>query len=107
MESSLGFLKTIDKVPALLIPLISGRVRDCGRRAGCQVGSIIQASGVSSWPCATRLGRPGRRRVFSAKRKSPTFRIPFDKYTQVGLFPIAYTIGTDFKKACGSPSRKS
>ena len=25
--------------------------------------------------------------------------IPFDKVTQGGLFPIAYTIGTDFKPA--------
>ncbi len=25
--------------------------------------------------------------------------IPFDKYSQAGLFPIAYTIGTDFKPA--------
>ena len=25
--------------------------------------------------------------------------IPFDKVTQAGLFPIAYTIGTDFKVA--------
>jgi len=29
--------------------------------------------------------------------------IPFDKYTQVGLFPIAYTQGTDFKKAWRKP----
>ena len=25
--------------------------------------------------------------------------IPYDKYSQAGLFPIAYTIGTDFKPA--------
>ena len=25
--------------------------------------------------------------------------IPFEQYTQAGLFPIAYTIGTDFKPA--------
>jgi nitroreductase len=29
--------------------------------------------------------------------------IPFDQYTQVGMFPIAYTIGTDFKKAWRKP----
>ena len=23
--------------------------------------------------------------------------IPYDKYSQAGLFPVAYTIGTDFK----------
>ena len=25
--------------------------------------------------------------------------IPYDKWSQAGLFPIAYTIGTDFKPA--------
>ena len=25
--------------------------------------------------------------------------IPADRFTQVGLFPIAYTLGTDFKPA--------
>lgn len=29
--------------------------------------------------------------------------IPHDQYTQVGLFPIAYTIGTDFKKVYRKP----
>jgi hypothetical protein len=29
--------------------------------------------------------------------------IPFEQYTQVGLFPIAYTLGTDFKKAWRKP----
>jgi hypothetical protein len=29
--------------------------------------------------------------------------IPYGEYTQVGLFPIAYTIGTDFRKAQRKP----
>ena len=29
--------------------------------------------------------------------------IPFDKVSQAGLFPIAYTIGTDFKPAKREP----
>ena len=29
--------------------------------------------------------------------------IPFDQYTQAGLFPIAYTKGTDFKPAKRPP----
>ena len=32
-----------------------------------------------------------------------SFRIPYAEYTQVGMFPIAYTIGTDFKKAWRKP----
>ena len=30
--------------------------------------------------------------------------IPFDQYSQAGMFPVAYTIGTDFKPADRSAS---
>jgi len=30
--------------------------------------------------------------------------IPYEEYTQVGLFPIAYTIGTDFQPAQRLPA---
>lgn len=30
--------------------------------------------------------------------------IPFDQYTQAGLFPVAYTKGTDFKLANRLPA---
>ena len=30
--------------------------------------------------------------------------IPADRYTQVGLFPVAYTLGTDFKAAWRRPA---
>ena len=29
--------------------------------------------------------------------------IPHDRYTQVGLFPIAWTLGTDFRPAYRKP----
>jgi hypothetical protein len=29
--------------------------------------------------------------------------IPYAKYTQVGMFPVAYTIGTAFQKAWRKP----
>ena len=29
--------------------------------------------------------------------------IPFDEYTQGGLFPIAFTVGTDFRPATRRP----
>jgi hypothetical protein len=33
------------------------------------------------------------------KKAAELLGIPYDKITQGGLFPIAYTIGTDFKPA--------
>ena len=32
--------------------------------------------------------------------------IPFERYTQAGLFPIAYTIGTEFKPAARLPAEQ-
>ena len=44
----------------------------------------------SAW---TTLHLPNEREV------AELLGIPYDRYTQAGLFPIAYTIGADFKPA--------
>jgi nitroreductase len=38
------------------------------------------------------------------KQAAEVLGIPFDQYAQAGLFPIAYTKGTDFKKAGRLPA---
>ena len=40
------------------------------------------------------------------KEAADLLGIPYDKVTQGGLFPIAYTIGTDFKPAKREPLSK-
>jgi nitroreductase len=40
------------------------------------------------------------------KKAAELLGIPFDKVTQGGLFPIAYTIGTEFKAANRLPLDK-
>jgi hypothetical protein len=40
------------------------------------------------------------------QRVAEVLGIPFDKVTQGGLFPIAYTKGTDFKPAPREPLAK-
>lgn len=37
------------------------------------------------------------------RRAAEVLGIPYDSYTQGGLFPIAYTIGTDFRPAPRRP----
>ena len=32
--------------------------------------------------------------------------IPFEKYTQIGLIPVAYTLGPDFKPGERVPARE-
>ena len=51
----------------------------------------------SAW---TTLHLPNEREV------AELLDIPFDKYTQAGLFPVAYTLGTDFKLASRVPAEK-
>jgi nitroreductase len=40
----------------------------------------------------------------SEREAADRLGIPYEKYTQGGLFPIAYTIGTDFKPAARIPT---
>ena len=40
------------------------------------------------------------------KQAAELLGIPFDRYTQGGLFPIAYTKGTDFKLATRLPAEQ-
>jgi nitroreductase len=105
-ESSAAFMENIDKVPAMLIPLMPGRAD--GKSAAEQAvmwSSIVQA--VWSFFLALRERGLGSAwttiTLLHEKEISDLLNIPFEQYTQVGLFPIAYTVGTDFKRAWRKP----
>ncbi len=106
MESALSLPEKLDSMPAILIPLMPGRAD--GRTIPEQAamwGSIIQA--VWSFFLALRARGLGSVWTTVALRREQEIAgllgIPFDRYTQVGMFPIAYTIGTDFSKAWRKP----
>ena len=106
MDSAMTLLRVMDRVPALLVPLMPGRVE--GKNASDQAvmwGSIVQA--VWSFCLALRergLGSAWTTVTLEREQEmADVLGIPFEQYTQVGLFPIAYTIGTDFKKAWRKP----
>ncbi|HEY6647065.1 MAG TPA: nitroreductase, partial [Mycobacterium sp.] len=40
------------------------------------------------------------------KQAAELLGIPFDQYSQAGLFPIAYTKGTDFRRADRLPAEQ-
>jgi nitroreductase len=103
VTSSAEYLaENFHRVPVLLIPLIQGRLDQLPVFAAASLwGSILPAvwsfmlalreRGLgSAW---TTLHLPNEREV------ADLLDIPFDRYTQAGLFPIAYTLGTDFKPA--------
>ena len=95
--------------PALLLPLMAGRVEGLPTFwQASQYGSILQA--VWSFFLALRARGLGSAwttgHLWREKEMGELLGIPTDHYTQVGLFPIAYTLGTDFKPAWRKPTRE-
>jgi nitroreductase len=94
------------EVPVMLIPLIQGRLDrlSAGNAAGAW-GSILPAV----WSFMLALRERGLGSAWTTlhlryeKEVAELLGIPYDEYTQAGLFPIAYTIGTDFKPASRLP----
>ena len=98
------------RCPALLLPLIPGRT-DQGSTStlfwqASQWGSVIQA--VWSFMLALRARGLGSAwttgHLWREAELAELLGIPLQHYMQVGLFPIAYTLGTDFKPAHRKPA---
>jgi nitroreductase len=92
------------RVPVLMVPCISGRLDNASVMHGASAwGSLLPA--VWSFMLAARERGLGTawttiHLMFDGERKAAdVLGIPFDEITQAGLFPIAYTLGTDFKPA--------
>lgn len=106
-DSANHLASVLHQVPAMVIPLHQGRLEgaDSFRQASAW-GSILPAvwslmlalrsKGMgSAW---TTLHLPREREV------ADLLGIDYDGWTQAGLFPVAYTIGTDFKPAKRLPA---
>jgi nitroreductase len=101
----------LHEVPVMLIPCLEGRPD--GEPAGMSAsfwGSLLPAvwsfmlalrsRGLgSAWTTLHLLGD-------GEKQAAEILGIPHDKYSQAGLFPIAYTKGTDFRKANRLPAQQ-
>ena len=94
------------EVPLMAIPLIQGRLDGAAApHAASAWGSILPA--VWSFMLALRergLGSAWTTLHLAYEREvSDLLGVPYERYTQAGLFPIAYTKGTDFKPASRLP----
>ncbi|OBJ39922.1 nitroreductase [Mycolicibacterium mucogenicum] len=115
MDAVMGSAKYLnenfEKAPVLMIPCLEGRpdAMDAGMQASYW-GSLLPAvwsfmlalrsRGLgSAWTTLHLIGE-------GEKQAAELLGIPFDKVTQGGLFPIAYTKGTDFKKAQRLPAEQ-
>jgi nitroreductase len=99
-ESATYLLDVIDKVPALVIPCIKGRIADVAHAPGF-FGSILPAT----WSFQLALRSRGLGSVLTTfhlayeREAAEILGIPYDEVTQAAMLPVAYTIGTEFKPA--------
>jgi nitroreductase len=107
MSESVDHLrKNMGQMPALVIPMFAGRPEQMNLfHQASSWGSVLPA--VWSLFLALRVRSLGSAwttaHILREKQMADLLGIPHADYTQVGLFPIAYTIGTDFKKADRKP----
>ena len=108
MSISTAYLNDhMHEVPLLLIPILHGRMET--------QNVFYQASLWGSvWPVTWNLMLALRSRglgtalttvhLWKEREMADLLGIPFGQYTQVGLIPVAYTIGTDFKRGQRVPA---
>jgi nitroreductase len=107
-ESATYLAENLERVPVLVIPLLADRMTDSTpvARQASRWGSILPA--VWSFMLALRergLGSAWTTMHLPDEREvAELLDIPYDDYTQAGLFPVAYTVGTDFKLAKRPPA---
>ncbi len=105
MDSANFLAENFGKVPVMVIPMIIGRLDDPSTNSAAGLmGSIIPA--MWSFQLALRSRGLGSclTTIHLAKEAEAAelLGIP-DHMTQVGLLPVAYTKGTDFKPAARPP----
>jgi nitroreductase len=108
IESSTAHLRAnFHRCPVVLVPLVAGRT-DTGANVffqASQWGSIVQA--IWSFMLALRARGLGSAwttgHLWRERETAELLGIPHAHYMQAGLFPVAYTIGTQFKPAHRKP----
>jgi nitroreductase len=101
--------QNFEHVPLMLIPCLAGRPDPAaGVSSAGFWGSLLPAvwslmlalreRGLGSAWTTLHLGNGGEQRA------AELLGIPHDQYSQAGLFPIAYTQGTEFKPASRLPA---
>jgi len=108
-DSATYLADNMHRAPVLLVPCLEGRPVDGVSGMGASFwGSLLPAvwsfmlalreRGIgSSWTTLHLIGG-------GEEQAAELLGIPFDRYSQAGLFPIAYTKGTDFKVASRLPA---
>ncbi len=117
VAASVAYLNEhLHEVPVLCVPLVAGRTDGFG--AGAQAdrtGVFWQASRWGSvipalWSFMLALRSRGLGSAWTTlsllreQEVADVLGVPYDQWMQVGLFPIAHTIGTDFRPTPRRPA---
>lgn len=110
-DSAMFLAEEFHRAPMMLVPCIEGRLENVDVATGAAGwGSLLP--GVWSFMLALRSRGLGSAwttihlLLDGEKKAAEVLGIPHEKITQGGLFPIAYTVGTDFKPAKRLPLEK-
>ncbi len=105
-ESAVYFREHLQEVPVLVIPCHEGRIEDASAvERAAYWGGILPAT----WSFMLAARSRGLGTVLTTihlefeRETADVLGIPYDRGMQIGLIPVAYTIGTDFKPAPRKP----
>lgn len=107
LDSAQYLADNMQRAPILVIPCLEGKPAD-GAGSAAFWGSLLPA--VWSLMLALRDRALGSAWTTlhlvngGDEQAAEALGIPHDRYSQAGLFPIAYTLGTDFKPASRLPA---
>jgi nitroreductase len=109
LDSAMYLARHLHEVPVHLIPLIEGRVEGAPAFAQASVyGSILPA--VWSFMLAARARGLGSAwttlHLAFEKEAAELLGVPFERFTQVALLPVAYYTGSAFSRAARIPGRQ-
>ena len=107
VDSAQYLADNMQRAPILLVPCLEGKPVD-GSNGAAFWGSLLPAV----WSFMLALRERGMGSAWTTlhlinggdERAADLLGIPHERYSQAGLFPIAYTIGTDFKAASRLPA---
>jgi nitroreductase len=107
-DSTMYLAEHMHEVPLLMIPCLQGRVEEVQQSSQSFWASLFPAA----WSFCLALRSRGLGSCWTTvhlrgdgeKQAAEVLGIPHDQYTQGGLFPIAYTKGTDFRPARRLPA---
>lgn len=102
-------IEHMHEVPVLVVPTLRGRLEEASIfEQASRWGSVLPT--VWNFMLALRLRGLGSAwttlHLYREKEMADLLQIPYDEVTQAGMFPVAYTLGSDFKPADRSRSEQ-